>query len=136
MNLKEYSQAIRELEIPAKKILQWTNILREKYYEQFINEQNQGYFDRLLECSQTIVELIPKSKVSITKLDRLHAVTHDLGGPIMVIRDYTKILLAQLSTQKDVDNEYYRYLKKINSAAEYLYSLDRDILLKMMQDQP
>lgn len=134
MNQKEYAKAIDEMEIPASKILTWANLLREGYYNEF-NELHQGYLDRILESSQKLIDLIPKLKLLTSELDKLEAITHGLGGPIIVMRDYTKLMIAQLNTQQETDNEAERYLKKINNAAEYLYSLDRDIVLKMMRNE-
>ena len=87
-------------------------------------------------------KLIPETQKEINVDDiesyRISQIfTHVLAGPIMSMRDYTKLMLSfpfwlSEEEQSEDEKEHIRYLKKINSGAEYLSSLDRDVVLKRM----
>jgi hypothetical protein len=72
--------------------------------------------------------------------DTLGIFVHTLAGPIMAMGDFTKILLLlpvwrPEKEQSEDEKEHIRYIKKIQSAAEYLSSLDSDVVLKRMLDR-
>ena len=151
MNPQDYIQAVEDMKIPASKALEWANIIVEKYYHLY-NEpdrENQEYirehFDRVTKASQQLVEMIPQiqeklGSVPIESVDTLEIFVHTLAGPIMTIRDYTKIILflpfwRPEKEQSEDEQEHIRYIQKIQSAAEYLSSLDRDVVLKRMLDR-
>ena len=136
MKQNEYIQAIDEMIIPASKILFWATIVEQQYqeyYEQY-NKINRAFFDQVIVAAQDLVNLIPKAQ-DIEQTDKTEIFTHMLSGPIMTIRDSTKLILLQHKGQgegqSERKNEYIRYLQKIKSAAEYLSSLDRDAVLKI-----
>ncbi len=85
-------------------------------------------------AAQKLVNLIPKLR-QFEQSEKQEIFTHTFAGPITTIRDMTKIILLQHNGQEEGPsekvNEYIRYLKKIGSAAEYLWSLDRDAVLQI-----
>jgi hypothetical protein len=136
MNEQEYLKAIEEMTIPALKINAWAEIIRQEHYHQYTST-DQELFERLLRAAQNLVDLIPKLQLTDSSR-KLEVFTHILSGPIMSLRDNTLLLMKHKEIevgQSEKEKEYVRYLKKINSAAEYLSSLDRDVVLKMMQDR-
>ena len=151
MNQHDYIQAVEEMKIPASKALEWINIIAEKYYRHYkeIDRQDQEriqeLFEHVLEASKRLINLIPQVQEQlrsgiIDSADTQGIFTHILSGPIMTMRDNTKtILLLHFwrpeQEQTEDEKEHIRYIQKINSAAEYLSSLDRDVVLKRMLDR-
>ena len=137
MNQEEYIRAIDEMTIPLSKVLLWANTVKEEYHDQYY-KNNPELFDRLLLAAHELMDLIPKIKFT-EQVEKSQVFTHILGGPIMIIRDNTKLILSQHKQPErnlsEMEQEYVRYLKKISSAAEYLSSLDRDAVLKIMLDE-
>lgn len=150
MNQQEYVQAVEEMKIPASKALEWANIIVEKYYHHYSEPDRQtkdakGYFDRIVDACQRLVDMIPRIQeklrvISIDSAEVLGIFVHGLAGPIITMRDLTKILLLlpvwrSEQEQTEDEREHIFYIKKIQSAAEYLSSLDRDVVLKRMLDR-
>ena len=151
MNQQDYVQAVEEMKTPASKVLEWVNIIINEYYGHYneTNRQNQEYirdlFDRVTEASHQLVNMIPQIQLELKSKEIesfrvIQIFTHVLSGPIMQIRDYTKIILLYPfwlpeAEQSEDEREHIRYINKINSAAEYLSSLDRDVVLKMMLEK-
>ncbi len=138
------------MKIPASKALEWSNIVIKKYYHQYSEPDRQirdakEYFDKTVDACQRLVDMLPhvQKKLGATPIDSadtLGIFTHDLAGPIMTMRDYTKILLVLPVWQPDQEQtedeqEHIRYIQKIHSAGEYLSSLDRDVVLKRILDR-
>jgi len=136
MNQDKYLQIIDEMTLPASKILYWSHIVKTEYQEIYnqYNKSIQSFFDEIMPAAQKLMNLIPQLQ-QLEQLEKQEIFTHTLGGPIITIRDTTKIILLQHSAQEDNPsenvNEYVRYLKKIISAAEYLWSLDRDAVFQI-----
>jgi hypothetical protein len=150
MNQQDYIQAVEEMKIPASKALEWVNIIIKKYYHHYSESDRQTKnaketFDRIAKASQQLLDMIPHVQeklgvISIDSADTLGIFTHDLAGPILTMRDYPKILLLlpvwrSEQEQTEDEREHIFYIKKIQSAAEYLSSLDRDVVLKRMLDR-
>jgi len=133
MNQQEYSQAIEEMFIPTSKVLEWVQVVKDRYYDEF-SELQRGYFERVLKSANKLVNLIPKIKILTDELDKHAAIVHGLAGPIVEIRDGAKIILTSFKIQPVTDEECEQYLLKISSTGQYLWILDRDILLKMHLD--
>ena len=146
MNQQDYIQAVDEMKIPASKALEWANIILEKYYHLY-NEpdpQNHQYareqFERVLEACKKLVNTISQIQEKlgsnqIGSVDTLGIFIHGLAGPIIEIRDGAKIIMMYPywrpeKEQSEEEQEHFRYIKKIISAGEYLWSLDRDVVLK------
>jgi hypothetical protein len=151
MNQQDYVQAVEDMKIPAYKALEWVHIIKDKYSKHYI-ETNRQYqetvrnlFDEVAESSQKLANLIPQMQTELQAIetDSLRAseiFTHILAGPIIVIRDYSKLILhfpfwLPEAEQTEDEQEHIRYVKKINSAGEFLASLDRDVVLKRMLDK-
>ena len=136
MNQDKYLQIIDEMTLPASKILYWSHIVKTEYQEIYnqYNKSIQSFFDEIMPAAQKLMNLIPQLQ-QLEQLEKQEIFTHTLAGPIITIRDTTKIILSQHSAQEDNPsenvNEYVRYLKKIISAAEYLWSLDRDAVFQI-----
>ena len=150
MNQHDYIQAVEEMKIPASKALEWANIIVEKYYHHYSEPDRQTndakeHFDRIVDACQRLVDMLPENqeKLRVTPIDStdtLKMFTHDLAGPIMTMRGSTTILLLlpvwrPEREQSEDEREHIRYIQKIQSAAEYLSSLDRDVVLKRMLDR-
>ena len=99
----------------------------------------------MLEASQKLVSLIPKLQSEIQSIksetSKLEVFTHILAGPIASIKDYTDLILSfpfwkPEAEQSDSEIEHIHCLRKINSAAEYLWTLDRDASMKLRLDHP
>ena len=139
MNQVEYEQVLEEMLIPASKILTWAKVIQQEYYQQY-KQANRNLFDRILESAYKLVEQLPIYQKLGGEFERVQAITHGVAGPIIVIRDYTILILADPdwnaeAKQSEEERDNMLYLKKINSAAEYLASLDRDAALRMMLDE-
>jgi len=146
MNQQEYIQAVEEMKTPASKALEWANIIVEKYYHLYNEPDLQSHqyareqFDRVLEACQKLVDTIPQiqeklSETQISSVNSLEIFTHTLAGPIIEIRDGAKIIMTYPywrpeKEQSEEEQEHFRYIKKIISAGEYLWALDRDVVLK------
>ena len=134
MNQLEYEQAISEMVIPASKIIFWIETIEQKQYNQ-CNSVNRDLFGRVKIAAQNLVDLISEPQLD-EQTEGSEIFTHILGGPIITIRDSTKLMLVDYRESEGVysktEEEYIRYLKKINSAAEYLSSLNRDAVLNIM----
>jgi hypothetical protein len=151
MNQHDYIQAVEEMKIPASKALEWANIIVEKYYHLYNEPDMQSHkyarerFDRVLEDCQKLADLIPQIQEKLVSdqtnsVDTLEIFIHTLAGPIMEIRTSTKLILIYPywrpeKEQTEDEQEHIRYIQKINTAAEYLSSLDRDVVLKRMLDR-
>lgn len=151
MNQNNLIQAVDEMKIPASKALEWVNTINTKYYKHYTetDRQNQetvrNLFEQVVENCQELVNLIPQVQIELeaheTNSVRTSQIfTHILAGPIMTMRDYTKLILhfpfwLPEAEQSEDEREHIRYIQKINSAAEYLSSLDRDVVLKRMLDR-
>jgi len=151
MNQQDYIQAVEEMKIPASKALEWANIIVEKYYQCYKEvdrqdqERVQDLFERVLAASKRLINLIPQVQEEIRSgvidsADAQGIFTHILSGPIMTMRDNTKLILLSPfwrteQEQTEDEKEHIRFVQKINSAAEYLSSLDRDVVLKRMLDR-
>jgi hypothetical protein len=151
MDQQEYLQAIDEMTIPASKILAWANLIKNEYYSLYYDEnrkysrESRELFDKVLAASQKMVSLIPKIRSEIQAIKsetyKMIVFTHTLAGPIASIKGYTELLLSfpfwkPETEQSDSEIEHILYLRKINSAAEYLWSLDRDASMKLRLDNP
>lgn len=147
MNQQDYIRAVEEMKIPATKTLEWVNKVKDKYYGHY-NETNRQHqetvldlFGKVDESSKKLINLIPQVQPDLqtTQSDStrtLQIFTHILAGPIITIRDYTKLILnlpfwLPETEQTENEREHIRYIQKIQSAADYLWSLDRDVVLKM-----
>ena len=134
MNQLEYEQAISEMVIPASKIIIWIETIEQKQYDQ-CNSVNRDLFGRVKIAAQNLVDLISEPQLD-EQTEGSEIFAHILGGPIITIRDSTKLMLVDYRESEGVysktEEEYIRYLKKINSAAEYLSSLNRDAVLNIM----
>lgn len=134
MNQQEYEHTISEMVIPDSKIITWIEAIEQKQYDQY-NTTNRDLFDRVKTAAQNLVSLISKPQLN-EQSERPEIFTHTLGGPIMTIRDSTKLMLVDYKkledTYSETEEEYFRYIKKINSSAEYLSSLNRDAVLNIM----
>ena len=150
MNQHDYIQAVDEMKIPASKVLEWANVIADKYYHHYSeiirqnHDQARERFDRIAETSQRLVDMIPQIQEQLrsdqTDSDTLGIFVHILAGPIMTMNTDTKnILLLPFwhpeKEQTEDEKEHIRYIKKINSAIDYLSSLDRDVILKRMLDR-
>jgi hypothetical protein len=151
MNQHDYIQAVDEMKIPVSKAFEWANTIIKKYYNQYneTDRQNQEHardlFDEVAKASERLVDMIPQIQQKLqsdqaNSADTLEIFTHILSGPIMTMRDCTKLILAlpfwrNEAEQAEDEKEHIRYIQKINSAAEYLSSLDRDVVLKRMLDR-
>jgi len=150
MNRQDYIQAVEEMKIPASRALDWSKIVIEKYYHHYSEPDRQTkdakeHFDRIVDACQRLVDMLPlaREKLRVTPIDSTDAskmFTHDLAGPITTMRGSTTILLFlpiwhSEQEQSEDEKEHIRYIKKIQSAAEYLSSLDRDVVLKRMLDR-
>jgi len=136
MNQNKYLQIIDEMTIPASKTLYWANIVKSEFqeiYDQY-DKSIQVFFDEIMPAAKKLVDSIQKLR-QFEQTEKQEIFTHTLAGPIITIRDTTKIILLQHSEQEEGQsekvNEYIRYLKKIRSAAEFLWSLDRDAVLQI-----
>lgn len=150
MNQQDYIQAVEDMKIPASKALEWANIILEKYYQHY-SELDRGtkdakeIFDRITDACQRLVEILPDiqeklADIPIDSAETLEIFTHIIAGPIMTMRSSAAILtrLPRLQPEKEPaedEQEHIRYIQKISSAAEYLSSLDRDVVLKRMLDR-
>ena len=145
MNQHDYIQAVEDMKIPASKALEWVNIIIEKYYHLYNDDpQSHQYarerFDRVLKACQKLADIIPQIQEKLgrdqtSSVDPLEIFTHTLAGPIIEIRDGTKIIAIYPywrpeKEQSEEEQEHFRYIKKIISAGEYLWSLDRDVVLR------
>ncbi len=119
----DYTKAVDELIVPASKLLCWAETVRQAYYDLF-SETHQRYVDDVLTGAHKLVDVIPTCRSLKSPLDQLHAFTHELSGPILRVRDSTTLVLLELEADKGT--EHYRHIKRINSAAEYLYALTSD----------
>jgi len=146
MNQQDYIQAVEEMKIPASKALEWANIIIEKYYHLYNEPDPQSHqyareqFDRVLDACKKLVDIIPQIQEKLDRdqtssADTLGIFIHTLAGPIIEIRDGAKIILIYPywrpeKEQSEEEQEHFSYLKKIINAAEYLWSLDRDVVLR------
>ena len=151
MNQQDYIQTVEDMKIPASKALEWINIVVKKYYDHYneTDRQNQerirDLFDKVTKASQQLIDMIPQIQEKLrsdqaNSVDTLEIFVHTLAGPIMTMRDYTKLILVlpfwrTETEQTEDEREHIRYIQKINSAAEFLSSLDRDVVLKRMLDK-
>jgi hypothetical protein len=147
MNQRDSIQAIEDMKIPAFKVLEWANTVVEKYYHVYNEPDTQSHkyvreqFDRVLEASKELVDRIQQiqeklgsDQANSTNISEIFI--HALAGPIMEISGGTKIILIYPywrpeNEQTEDEQEHIQYIRKINSAAEYLSSLDRDVVLKI-----
>jgi hypothetical protein len=150
MDQQEFIRAIEEMKIPASKALEWASVITKKYYGHYIetnrkhHETTRELFDKVADASHRLISMIPQVQKELLTLKNdstrtSQIFTHVLAGPISTMRDYTKLMLSfpfwlSETEQSEDEQEHIRYLKKINTAAEYLASLDRDVVLKMMWD--
>jgi hypothetical protein len=146
MNQQDYIQAVEEMKIPASKALEWANTILEKYYHLYNEPDLQSHeyareqFDRVVKACKKLVEMIPQVQEKLASdqtgsANTLEIFIHTLAGPIIEIRDGAKIILIYPywrpeNEQSEDEQEHIRYLKKISSTGEYLWSLDRDVVLK------
>ena len=150
MNQHDYIQAIEDMKIPASKALEWVNTIVKKYYHHYSEPDRQTkdakeHFDRTVDACQRLVDMLPhvQEKLRVIPIDSAETLgifTHDLAGPIMTMRSSAGILLLlpvwrPEKEQTEDEQEHIRYIQKINSATEYLSSLDRDVILKRMLDR-
>ena len=150
MNQQDYIQAVEEMKIPASKALEWANIIVEKYYHLYNEPDTQSHkyareqFDRVVKACKKLVDIIPQVQEKLgadqtDSVDTLGIFIHGLAGPIIEIRDGAKIILTYPywrpeNEQSEEEQEHFRYIKKIISVGEYLWSLDRDVILKRHPD--
>ena len=146
MKQQDYIQAVEEMKIPASKALEWANIIVQKYYHLYNEPDMQSHqyareqFDKVLEACQKLVAMIPQVQEKLgsdqtNSVDTLEIFIHVLAGPIMEIHTGAKIILIYPywrpeKEQSEDEQEHFRYIQKIISVAEYLWSLDRDVVLK------
>ena len=146
MNQQDYVQAVEEMKIPASKALEWTNSIIEKYYYIYNKPDTQSHkyareqLDRVVDACKKLVTMIQHIQEKLASnqtnsVDILEIFIHTLAGPIMEISGGTKIILIYPywrpeNEQSEDEQEHIRYIKKINTAAEYLWSLDRDVILR------
>lgn len=147
MNQQDYIQAVEEMKIPASKALEWVDKVKDNYYGHYTetNRQHQetvlDLFGKVAESSQKLVNLIPQIQTELQTIQSdstraLEIFTHVLAGPTISMRDYTKLILnlpfwSPETEQTENEREHIRFIQKIQSAASYLWSLDRDFVLKM-----
>lgn len=139
MNEKDYLTAIEEMTIPTSKILIWTDIVKQKFRKEY-ESASPELFDKITQATHKLADLIAKFRLGIPSMTP-EVFTHILSGPIMSIRDNTLLIITMhkepgKDDRNEDEKEFVRYLTKILSAAEYLSSLDRDMVLKMMLDRP
>jgi len=146
MNQQDYIQAVEEMKIPASKALEWANIIIEKYYHLYNEPDTQSHkyareqLDRVVEACKELVNVILQiqeklSSDQTSSVDTLGIFVHGLAGPIMEMHTGAKLILVYPywrpeNEQSEEEQEHMRYIKKIISVAEYLWSLDRDVILK------
>jgi hypothetical protein len=151
MNQQDYIQAVEDMKTPASKALEWANIIVEKYYHLYNEPDTESHkyareqFDRVLKACKKLVDKIQQIQEKIgsdqaNSMNISEIFIHTLAGSIVEMRDGAKIILIYPywrpeTEQSEEEQEHIRYLKKINSAGEYLWSLNRDVVLKRMLDR-
>lgn len=138
MNRLDGLKLIEEMVAPSSKILYWTNTVKQEFYPQY-RTANPELFDEMLQSALKLANSLQELQNPSSKIDT-HVFTHELSGLIMRIRDNMAIILSKHKQLEKIEisekeKEFFRYLKKIYSAAEYLSSLDRDAVLKMMLER-
>ena len=93
------------MKIPASKAWEWANIIRNNYYSHY-NETNRKYFEqardlfhKAIDASERLNKLIPdiQKEINTNKVETLRIsqiFTQVLAGPIMSLRDYTRLILS------------------------------------------